>query len=74
LRYGEGIDPVVLAVAADEFHKSDLPREIEGNYKPIVSSCYLESHALAVEYFGLWSSPSDLVSRVPVRGFCQSVL
>jgi hypothetical protein len=54
LRNRQSINPVILGVYVDKFHKCYLPTEIESSHQTIVSSHYLEPNAFAVEHFGLW--------------------
>src|SRR6266567_1508383 len=68
LRHGQCIDAVIFRVGADELHESDLPTEIEGGNQAIVSSCDLESHALAIQYLGFRSGFLNLIRRGPLRG------
>ena len=58
-------------MGADKFHEGDLPTEIESDHEAIITSCSLESDALAVEDFGLRSSLLDIIRRCPMRGLCQ---
>jgi hypothetical protein len=65
LRDSEGIDPVVLGMRPDEFHKCDPPAEIESDYHPKITSGDFEPRTFPVQNLCVRSGGKHLVHRTP---------
>jgi hypothetical protein len=61
LRDSERVDPVVLGMRSDEFHKCDAPTDIERNYHPKIAARDFEPHPFAVQNFCIRSGKTYVV-------------